>query len=233
MAIEEAVDPGIPEWVVTFGDMMSLLLTFFIMLVSMSEMKEEEKFQAMVESMRRQFGPSASNAAIVPGEMRPRNSDMTHIATQGRAQRKNTMRGGDKVQAPVGENQRVASIRRGKISAVGGSLLFDSFSTKLTEDSKRKLDQIAQEVRGKRHVLEVKGHTLLQPAPAEYAMDNEDLSFQRARAVKKYLVAKGITSDRIQLSALGSGEPIYKGHNPDEQKKNARVEVFMSDKQVR
>ena len=32
---------GIPEWVVTFGDMMSLLLTFFIMLVSLSEIKEE------------------------------------------------------------------------------------------------------------------------------------------------------------------------------------------------
>ncbi|MBL4886213.1 MAG: flagellar motor protein MotB, partial [Planctomycetaceae bacterium] len=29
--------PGVPEWVVTYGDMMSLLLTFFIMLVSLSE----------------------------------------------------------------------------------------------------------------------------------------------------------------------------------------------------
>ncbi|MCA9240906.1 MAG: flagellar motor protein MotB, partial [Planctomycetales bacterium] len=35
MAVEEEPPPGIPEWVVTFGDMMSLLLTFFIMLVSM------------------------------------------------------------------------------------------------------------------------------------------------------------------------------------------------------
>ena len=43
--MEEDPPMGIPEWVVTFGDMMSLLLTFFIMLVSMSEMKQEEKFQ--------------------------------------------------------------------------------------------------------------------------------------------------------------------------------------------
>ena len=48
MMIEEQEGPGIPEWVVTFGDMMSLLLTFFIMLLSMSEMKQEERYQAMV-----------------------------------------------------------------------------------------------------------------------------------------------------------------------------------------
>ena len=68
MAIEEEEDdPGIPEWVVTFGDMMSLLLTFFIMLVSMSELKEEERFQAMLESMRRQFGHDSAMAAAIPG----------------------------------------------------------------------------------------------------------------------------------------------------------------------
>ncbi|MGI9443328.1 MAG: flagellar motor protein MotB [Rubripirellula sp.] len=33
---DEPEEMGIPEWVVTFGDMMSLLLTFFIMLVSLS-----------------------------------------------------------------------------------------------------------------------------------------------------------------------------------------------------
>ena len=47
---------GIPEWVVTFGDMMSLLLTFFIMLVSLSEVKEKERYQTMVDTLQRRFG---------------------------------------------------------------------------------------------------------------------------------------------------------------------------------
>ena len=63
MAIEEEPEAGIPEWVVTFGDMMSLLLTFFIMLVSMSEIKEEERFQALVQSMRRQLRSTAARCA--------------------------------------------------------------------------------------------------------------------------------------------------------------------------
>ena len=47
MAIEEDPPAGVPEWVVTYGDMMSLLLTFFIMLVSMSKIKEEGTMRAL------------------------------------------------------------------------------------------------------------------------------------------------------------------------------------------
>ena len=52
MEVEEDAPPGVPEWVVTYGDMMSLLLTFFIMLVSMSELKDEGKNRAALNSMK-------------------------------------------------------------------------------------------------------------------------------------------------------------------------------------
>ncbi|MFN0196532.1 MAG: flagellar motor protein MotB, partial [Planctomycetaceae bacterium] len=50
---EDDAPAGAPEWVVTYGDMMSLLLTFYIMLVSMSEMKDNSngKLRAMMDSM--------------------------------------------------------------------------------------------------------------------------------------------------------------------------------------
>ena len=92
MAIEEEPEPGVPEWVVTFGDLMSLLLTFFIMLVSMSEIKEEKQYQAMVESFRKQFGHDSSLASLVPGEIRPRNSMSPHVNSEGRAKRKDLWR---------------------------------------------------------------------------------------------------------------------------------------------
>ena len=64
MAAEPEDDGGgIPEWVVTFGDMMSLLLTFFIMLFSMSEIKEEQQYQAMLDALHQQFGQSSAHAA--------------------------------------------------------------------------------------------------------------------------------------------------------------------------
>ena len=130
MAIEEDEPIGIPEWVVTFGDMMSLLLTFFIMLVSLSEMKEEEKYQAMVDSMKRNFGYAASSVSMVPGDFRPRNSSITKLATMGRAKRKDTMKGGDKVEAPTGDNSRVRIVRPGSKTSIGSVIFSVGFSNK-------------------------------------------------------------------------------------------------------
>ncbi|MEQ8837538.1 MAG: flagellar motor protein MotB, partial [Lacipirellulaceae bacterium] len=92
--MEEEPEPGIPEWVVTFGDMMSLLLTFFIMLVSMSEIKEDEQYQAMVESIREQFGHDMSQASLAPGEIRPRTAQNPSLSEMGRAKKKDTKSGG-------------------------------------------------------------------------------------------------------------------------------------------
>ena len=64
--MEEDDPPGVPEWVVTYGDMMSLLLTFFIMLVSMSELKDEGKNRAALNSMKEVFGPMDGTSGV-PG----------------------------------------------------------------------------------------------------------------------------------------------------------------------
>ena len=53
---QQKVESGAPRWVVTYGDMMSLLLCFFVMLVAMSEIKEEDKFKDVVQSMQEAFG---------------------------------------------------------------------------------------------------------------------------------------------------------------------------------
>ena len=48
-------DEGAPTWVVTFGDMMSLLLTFFILMFSMSELKMD-RFLLASQSLREAVG---------------------------------------------------------------------------------------------------------------------------------------------------------------------------------
>ena len=50
---------GAPEWMVTYGDMMTLLLCFFVIIVSMSEIKKDEKFLQVLESIRSAFGSKA------------------------------------------------------------------------------------------------------------------------------------------------------------------------------
>lgn len=227
---EEDSGAGIPEWVVTFGDMMSLLLTFFIMLVSMSEIKQEEQFQALVDSMRRRFGHMSASASMAPGDKKPRNSKIAKLATEGRAKRFNTMDGGDKVQAPVGDHPRVEIIRRSDDVSSGGVITFDEHSDKLNADQRSRLDAVVAAIKGKSQRIEIRGHTTRRPLPEGSAYhDHLDLAYARTRAVMDYLVSKGIDPDRIRLTSSGGNEPVSNEPDPLEQKKNRRVDIFLLD----
>jgi chemotaxis protein MotB len=233
MAIEEEPEPGIPEWVVTFGDMMSLLLTFFIMLVSMSELKQEEKFQAMVESMREQFGHDRSIASLIPGNIRPRNSAMEHVASQGRAKKKGVERGGQEQQAVTGDNKRVQIIRPGDDSSSGGVVYFEEGSAELSAANKVTLGQIIHQIKGKPQKIEIRGHTSRKPIdPKSGLQDHWDLSYTRCRSTMKFLVEQGIDPERIRLGPSGVNEPIYRGIDPSRLKKNSRVQILMWDERV-
>ena len=48
-------DPGLPEWLVTFADLMSILVCFFVLIISFS-IQDKEKLQVVAGSMREAFG---------------------------------------------------------------------------------------------------------------------------------------------------------------------------------
>lgn len=233
MAIEEEPEPGIPEWVVTFGDMMSLLLTFFIMLVSMSEIKQEERYQAMVESMHQQFGHDLSLASLIPGEIRPRNSSLEHVASMGRAKKRDTANGGQEVKAVTGENNRVQIVRPGDDSSSGGVVYFEEGTTELTDENKRDLQRIIHQIAGKPQKIEIRGHTSRRPIDQKTGLrDHWDLAYARCRNTMQFLVEQGIDPNRIRLGPAAASEPIYNGIDPDQLKRNSRVQILMWDERV-
>jgi chemotaxis protein MotB len=228
MGAREPEQPKIAEWVVTFGDMMSLLLTFFIMMLSMSEIKEEQKYQALVEAMRRRFGHETSMLAPMPGPSQPRNSPVEKMASMGRARRADTMKGGDKVRAPVGENPRVRALRPADDQTVGGKLLFEPGSGDLTEEHKRQLVKTAQELGGKPQKIEIRGHTSSRPLPPDSPYRSHwDLAYARCVKTMEHLVKLGINPKRIRLSVAADNEPVHSGIDPVRQKENPRVDIYM------
>ena len=234
MAVEEDPEPGIPEWVVTFGDMMSLLLTFFIMLVSMSEIKEDEKYMAMVESFRQQFGHEMSMASLTPGESTTRTSPMPYPTyTMGRARKKDLKEGGQEVKAPTGDHERVEIVRPGDDSSIGGQIFFDEASTELTEENKWALQRILEQISGKPQKIEIRGHASRKPIDDDLGYrDQYDLAYERARSVRRFLVEQGIDPSRLRLTAAGANEPLYTGVETDRLKLNSRVQVLMWDERV-
>ena len=81
--------PPTPDWVLTYGDLMSLLLTFFVMIVSMSELKRNDKFQSVADAMEQQFGqrPAANYS-----EDKPRNTMLAASIEAARGRRERAVR---------------------------------------------------------------------------------------------------------------------------------------------
>lgn len=233
MAADEEDDDGggIPEWVVTFGDMMSLLLTFFIMLVSLSEIKDEEKYQALVESIKRQLGHSKTVENTTPGNVRPRNSAIQKISSQGRSKRLDVMRGGQPVEAAVGEQKRVTIVRQATRTVVGTTLTFVEGVPDIPPDQFPQLEKQAQQFLGKPQIIEVRGHTTRRPMKStERLRDHDDLAFERCRQVRDYLInVAGIDPARIRITVAGEHDPVYTGTDPRELLRNPRVEVYELD----
>ena len=145
-----------------------------------------------------------------------------------------TLSGGDKVKAPVGDYARVQSIRQGEQTTLGGVVYFQEGTAELTEEHKRTLQQTAQVIGGKPQKIEIHGHTSTRPLPADSLYDDHwDLAYDRCRKVMQFLIKLGIDPKRIRIAQAADNEPVHSGVDPRLQAQNPRVEVFMLNELAR
>jgi len=103
---------------------------------------------------------------------------------------------------------------------------FDFDRAEIRPASRPILDQVATRLRqcgGER--LRVEGHTDSIGSDAY----NQDLSERRARAVRDYLVSKGVNGGRISAAGFGESQPIADNGTPEGRFLNRRVEVRFLD----
>ncbi|MDA1013701.1 MAG: OmpA family protein [Planctomycetota bacterium] len=232
--MEEDPAPGVPEWVVTYGDMMSLLLTFFIMLVSISELKKEGDIKALMDGMVEKFGPDRHPAtASVPGSSTQRTSILNKPSSTGDRSQNGTKKAPRKADQGVGAHPTVRRINHGSVVTLGGPALFGRFEAELNDALREKLDVIASVVAKKPNRLIVRGHATPEPLPFDSKhRDQMDLSFARALAAAEYLIAKGIDRKRITVSSTGKSEQRKPTRELADQRVNRRVDVFIIDSYI-
>lgn len=205
---EDDPPPGVPEWVVTYGDMMSLLLTFFIMLVSLSEVAGDKKYLQVLESLQKGIGYRAGRLSP-PGKNFPLNSMIEQLKTLGSHSDSEQGRGGVKTpQSIEGKDKRVFMQRHGKPIPAGPLVLFERFDAQLSADAQRKLKSIAESLSGKPNKIEVRGHTSSLPIPDGSGFrDHFALAYARSRAAFDALAAYGVEKDRMRIIAVGDNQP--------------------------
>jgi outer membrane protein OmpA-like peptidoglycan-associated protein len=126
--------------------------------------------------------------------------------------------------ASLAEVAKVKEEARGMVITLSGSVLFATGKYELLPIARDKLDEVAKAVsdQGYKSIL-VEGHT----DAVGKASDNETLSLKRAESVRTYLVSRGIPSDKIRATGLGSQRPIAENTTPDGRANNRRVELVV------
>ena len=117
------------------------------------------------------------------------------------------------------KNQDLEKLKKG--------IQFRTGSAKLTASSNKTLNNIAKLMKKLPNVnLEIQGHT----DDTGKEERNKVISEQRAQAVVKYLVKKGISSDRLRTVGYGSDKPIADNKTKKGRKLNRRVELVPFEK---
>ena len=234
---------GAPEWMVTYGDMVTLLLCFFVLIVSFSEIKKEDQFQAVVEEIKKAFGMRGGGGKL-PTDDDPALSLIERLEAIRMRQERTPNKSNVKDPGQSGREPRVTTIREGKRYAVGGKILFEPESAELNDEMKKQLVDLVSRLKLKdsTNKIELVGHA----AAMELVSPGQDTSYERMRlsqdraaAVMRFLTGDEIPEqyrlekDRFRLIGSGEYEPIApRGINSDEVRDNRRVEVIVSENVV-
>ena len=220
---------GAPDWMVTYGDMMSLLLCFFVIIVSMSELKQDDRFRQVVASLKEAFGYDATigNAPVNADSINSLIQQLQTVIIPPDLKDP----GDADVEGIEGRVYKVTDVREGIHIEIGGRITFVRFSAVLKPVSLELVGQIADKIRGKNNIVKITGHATREPLPEDHLYtDPFDLSYARARAVADELVGRGVRRERMRIVAAGSAAPVERDDYTEElRSRNRRVEIVVTE----
>ena len=230
---KEDSSPGAPLWLVTYGDMVTLVLTFFVLLFSMSSI-DVQKFELMLLSFKGAIGFMPGGKAIQedsavfggqPAQHAGESARVTPELQQIARNLRNYLRteGLDK--------EIVVRIdQRGVTVSLSDQFLFESGRAEIKPEGMRVLFKIAEFIKDSVPAEAVEGHTDGVPLRGGIYRDNWGLSAARAAAVASYLQDRaGFDPLKLQAVGYGPNRPLVPNDTPEHMALNRRVDlVFLS-----
>jgi chemotaxis protein MotB len=217
---EERLSEGAPEWMVSYADMITILMSFFAVMFSMAVSKDAKKDVPIMKSLQRQFGKFVRLPMTIGV---PAGSSLTAKAA-ARSTPQKELRG----RVLVGELAHISRIQSDNEAMIGGVIYFDSGTSGLSEEQRQQLQTVAKVLGGKPQNIEIWGHTLGRTRDLDGKLgDNWNLTYARCNNTMQYLVSLGIDPRRIRIGVAAQFEPIYAGRDVLLLEKNSRVIVFM------
>ena len=207
---------------------MSLLLTFFVLLLSFATITEEEAFHEAIASFRGSVGFLPRELTMiqvnpVPKKMRPPKKPLEDAARKMR-----------RALQVLGEEQRIKveyDARGGLRINLPSQVLFDTGSGTLKPESFQVLAGLGRVLSTlpEGSLLDVRGYTDNVPlADVSVYRDNHDLSVARADSVARFLSdSSNIPFGKFEITGTGAGQPIAPNNTSEGRQANRRVEIHV------
>jgi chemotaxis protein MotB len=208
------------RWLLTYADMITLLLAFFVILYSISKV-DAKKYREVATSVRGAFG-TASRYPISTGgaggeQLLSKPDPLVGIVEQLRQSL------GEELGAGRIQIERDAA---GILLRFQDAIFFERGKAELTTEARRILDKVVAVIAGVPNPIEAEGHTDALPIRSAQFPSNWELSVARATAVVRYLLeAHGISPLRLAARGLGEHKPLYPNQPTLGEPRNRRVEV--------
>lgn len=224
-----------PLWIMTFTDMTSLLLTFFIMILTFSSM-EEEKFKDAAGSLAGAFGVLTPDR--VPSKRDIEKQQNLQYLDQHRegitdpSMRKEQIdEAMNKIQNPdifktKVERDDVIEGSRLKITPLENEELFHLGTDRLTENARQVITEMGIFFRGTKARLLIETH--IDNLSWQFGADSAaEMTRRQAHAIAKVLEEAGMTPERIGVTPMGETMPLNANATSRERYENRRIEVLV------
>jgi chemotaxis protein MotB len=213
-------------WLITYLDMLTLLLVMLVIMLTMAGKGDgRQSEQAILDSTALQAAsgpnlaldmsaspiPSIAPVPAPPVETAPDETDDSDVVSD--------MALGDDIEVIVNE---------GSISfRISSELLFGSGRAELEDAGLDVIDQLVPTLAANRYRIVVEGHTDNLPIQTERFPSNWELSASRASSVVRYLQLAGIEARRLSATGYADTRPIADNGDDRGRASNRRVELIM------
>ena len=176
------------SWMLSYSDMMTLLLAFFVLLAMLSNLNPV-KMQIVAKSLNRAMGGSHEEPVITLAQIQ---ADLEKIIKQ------------EGLQSQV----EVSRDRHGVALSLKGSTFFASGSTDLLGPAIPFLTKIAKQINRVPYKIAIEGHTDNVPISSARFPSNWELSAARAAKVVRFFIERGVPTDRLRAIGYADTKPV-------------------------
>lgn len=214
------------RWLLTYADLITLLMIFFVVMYSMSQV-DKAKFDSVASQLAVVMGggniitpPDSGANGILKDTPTPSKSDMD-IAQEKLEEYI--------VDNGLGNMAKVYRDDRGLIVSLNEGLLFNSGSAALDKESQEVLAKIANAIKGLPNYARVEGFTDNVPIKTSQFASNWELASQRAINVSKLMIDNGLVPERLSTVSYGEYRPLFPNDSNEHKKQNRRVDIIVID----